>query len=94
MYILLVASRESADVRVLVGLLILVAMWLYDSTKAVIEFLSEGSNLQFLIEQINQSSGVDPLAQGLSAYILAICYEFNDDTEPAFTQYVHLQFSV
>ncbi|KAJ3317466.1 Vesicle-mediated ER to Golgi transport protein [Blyttiomyces sp. JEL0837] len=86
MYSLLVANRQNADLRILVGILSFVASWLFDSTKAVKEFLSEGSNLQFLIEQINQSSGVDPLVQGISAFLLAICHDFNDDSEPAFTQ--------
>ncbi|KAJ1554940.1 hypothetical protein HK405_003669 [Cladochytrium tenue] len=86
MFVLLMASRESADVRILVGILSLVIVWLHSSVTSVKEFLSEGSNLQFLIEQISQSSGVDPLVQGLSAVLLAICHEFNDDLDPAFTQ--------
>ncbi|KAJ1341778.1 hypothetical protein BSLG_003673 [Batrachochytrium salamandrivorans] len=50
------------------------------------EFLNEGTNMQFLVEQINQSSGVNPVTQGLAAYILGLCYEFNDDSEPVFSR--------
>ncbi|ORY51870.1 hypothetical protein BCR33DRAFT_655702 [Rhizoclosmatium globosum] len=86
MYALLVASRESADIRVVLGILSLIATWLFASSHAVKEFLSEGSNLQFLIEQVNASSGVDPLVQGMAAYIISICHEYNDNTESSFTQ--------
>jgi hypothetical protein len=30
-----------------------------------------------LIAPITQSTGVDPLVQGLSAFLLGVCYEFN-----------------
>lgn len=30
-----------------------------------------------LIAPISQSSGLDPLVQGLSAFLLGVCYEFN-----------------
>ncbi|KAI8848660.1 p115 like vesicle tethering protein [Chytridium lagenaria] len=86
MFVLLSANKDSADIRIRVGILSLLATWLLDCHRAVREYLSEGSNLQFLIEQINHSSGVDPLVQGLSSYVMALCHEFNDDSEPAFTQ--------
>ncbi|KAJ3027203.1 UNVERIFIED_CONTAM: hypothetical protein HDU68_004253 [Siphonaria sp. JEL0065] len=86
MYALLTASRESADIRVLLGTLSLIGTWLFASSHAVKEFLSEGSNLQFLIEQVNASSGVDPLVQGMAAYIISICHEYNDNSEISFTQ--------
>jgi hypothetical protein len=50
-------------------------MW--ESPKSVKEFLSEGSNLQVLIEPITQASGVDSVVQGLSAFLLGIIYEYN-----------------
>lgn len=86
MFVLLMASREATDVRILIGVYSMMIHWLHSSVTCVKEFLSEGSNLQFLIEQINQSSGVDPLVQGLATYLLAICHEFNEDLEPSFTQ--------
>ncbi|KAI8618455.1 p115 like vesicle tethering protein [Chytriomyces sp. MP71] len=86
MYALLVAVREAADIRVILGMFSFLATWLFGSSQAVKEFLSEGSNLQFLIEQVNASSGVDPLIQGMAAYIIAICHEYNDNSEASFTQ--------
>ncbi|KAJ3246039.1 hypothetical protein HDU78_008047 [Chytriomyces hyalinus] len=86
MYALLVGCREGADIRVILGILALLATWLFGSSQAVKEFLSEGSNLQFLIEQVNASSGVDPLIQGMAAYIISICHEYNDNSEASFTQ--------
>ncbi|KAI9366912.1 p115 like vesicle tethering protein [Zopfochytrium polystomum] len=91
MFVLLMATRENADLRILVGVMCLATVWLHSSVTSVKEFLSEGSNVQFLIEQIIQSSGVDPLVQGLAAFLLAICHEFNDDLEPAFTAVSSLQ---
>ncbi|KAJ3295360.1 Vesicle-mediated ER to Golgi transport protein [Borealophlyctis nickersoniae] len=88
MFALVYAHREGADVRVQIGLLCLLATWLYESTEAVKEFLTEGSNVQFLVEQINQSSGLNPLVQGLAAYLLGLVYEYNDDSEPTFTRRV------
>lgn len=38
------------------------------------------------MEQINQSSGVDPMIQGLSAFLFSILYQFNDDSEPIFSK--------
>ncbi|KAI8923994.1 p115 like vesicle tethering protein [Entophlyctis helioformis] len=86
MYTLLYAHREGAHLRVIVGLMSLLAMWLFDCPKAVKEFLGEGSNMQFLVEQVNQATGIDPLVQGLAAYLIGICYEFNDDSEPVFSR--------
>ncbi|RKO90358.1 p115 like vesicle tethering protein [Blyttiomyces helicus] len=86
MYALLYAHREGADVRVKLALMSLVCTWLYDCPEAVKRFLEEGSSVQFLIEQINQSSGVDPLVQGVAAYLLGIVYEYNDDTDAVFSR--------
>ncbi|KAJ3417304.1 Vesicle-mediated ER to Golgi transport protein [Chytridiales sp. JEL 0842] len=83
MFALLFAHKDNADVRIIVGMMTFIATWMDGSVKAVKEFLTEGSNLQFVV---NQSSGVDTLIQGIAAFLLAICHEYNDDSEPAFTQ--------
>ncbi|KAF9185570.1 hypothetical protein BGZ51_002554 [Haplosporangium sp. Z 767] len=74
---LMVAVRRQADVRVVLGYLALLSVWCYDSPKSVKDFLSEGAHLQFLIELISPSSKEDPMVQGLAAFLLGICYEFN-----------------
>ena len=74
-------SSAAADwTRVLVGYLILLATWLWDSPSSIRDFLQESANLQVLIQPVAQSSGIDPLIQSLSAFVLGIIYEFN--TEP------------
>ncbi|KAL7422028.1 Vesicle-mediated ER to Golgi transport protein [Cryptotrichosporon argae] len=63
--------------RVMVGYLVLLCTWLWDSPKTVKDFLSESANLQVLIGPITQPTGIDPLVQGLCAFLLGVCYEFN-----------------
>ena len=48
MFTLLYAQRDDTDVRLTVGILSLLAVWFYDSHKAIKEFLTEGSNVQFV----------------------------------------------
>lgn len=70
-------SEEEDWTRVMVGYLVLLCTWLWDSPKSVKEFLSESTNLQVLIGPITQPTGIDPLVQGLCAFLLGVCYEFN-----------------
>ena len=92
-------SAEEEDwTRVMVGYLVLLCTWLWDSPKTVKDFLSESANLQVvcalcvslywggnakvltnpqLIQPITQTTGIDPLVQGLCAFLLGVCYEFN-----------------
>ncbi|KAF9377653.1 hypothetical protein CPC16_011732 [Podila verticillata] len=74
---LMVAVKGHADVRVALGYLALLCVWCYESPKSIKEFLSEGAHLQFLIELISPGSKEDPMMQGLAAFLLGICYEFN-----------------
>ncbi|PLW51949.1 hypothetical protein PCASD_00881 [Puccinia coronata f. sp. avenae] len=76
-------QRSLAWARIMVGYLIVLATWLWESPSTTSELLSEGTNLQVLIEPISQSSGVDPLVQGLCAFVLGIIYE--TDHDPACT---------
>lgn len=86
-------SREEREWdRNIVGYLVLLSQWLYDSPAAVREFLDAGGlsvvsvcllliqhifNIVKLVEPINQTSGVDVLVQGLCSFLLSICYEYN-----------------
>ncbi|MBW0473962.1 hypothetical protein O181_013677 [Austropuccinia psidii MF-1] len=67
--------------RVMIGYLMVLATWFWDSPATTSEFLSESASLQVLIEPISQASGVDPLVQGLCAFVLGIIYE--TDRDPA-----------
>lgn len=86
MYQLSVSVRENPgpDVRVLIGMLCFVSMWLYEYPRGVREFFCEAGNLQFVTEQIIQDSGVELVVQGLSAYLLGLCVVFNEDEEGSF----------
>ncbi|ORZ13357.1 p115 like vesicle tethering protein [Lobosporangium transversale] len=83
---LMVAVKGRADVRVALGYLALLCIWCYDSPKSIKDFLSEGAHLQFLIELISPSSKEDPMVQGLAAFLLGICYEFNWEKDALITR--------
>ncbi|KAG8862622.1 hypothetical protein FRB96_001181 [Tulasnella sp. 330] len=63
--------------RVLVGYLILLSAWVWDSPIAVKDLLEEGGVMTVLMEPVSMSSGMDVLVQGLCAFVLGACYEFN-----------------
>ncbi|KAH7103470.1 p115 like vesicle tethering protein [Auriculariales sp. MPI-PUGE-AT-0066] len=65
--------------RCIVGILALLAQWLWDDPRAVREVLEAGL-LTTLVDPIGQDD-VDPAVQGLCAFVLGILYEF--DREPA-----------
>ncbi|CAG8447457.1 5180_t:CDS:10 [Dentiscutata heterogama] len=83
---LILATRQNADVRVLIGYLCVLCIWLWDSPQSVKEFLSKDAHLQILIGPITQSSGVDSRVQGLCAFLLGICYEFNHSLDSPVTR--------
>lgn len=75
--------------RVMVSYLIMFCTWLWESPKGVKEFLSDGGNIGVLTQPITQSTGVDPLVQGLSAFLLGVCYEFNREPGEVTRQSLH-----
>ncbi|KAL5512469.1 hypothetical protein ACEPAG_3122 [Sanghuangporus baumii] len=62
--------------RLIVVYLALFSEWLWEDPKAVREYLENGG-LGMLVEPINQTNNVDPIVQGLCAFLLGVCYEFN-----------------
>ncbi len=76
------ASVAADWTRVVVGYLVLLSLWLWDSPFSVRDMLSESANLQVLIQPAAQSSGIDPLVQSLCAFVLGLAYEFNTDAGP------------
>ncbi|KAL4400429.1 Vesicle-mediated ER to Golgi transport protein [Malassezia pachydermatis] len=63
--------------KVMVGYLVLLSVWLWQSPESIADFLSESANLQVLVQPAAQSTGVDPLLQGLAVFVLGIAYEFH-----------------
>ncbi|KAG8967891.1 hypothetical protein FRC05_001856 [Tulasnella sp. 425] len=63
--------------RVIVAYLVILSAWAWDSSIAVKDILEEGGIMTVLMEPVSQSTGVDVLVQGLCAFVLGACYEFN-----------------
>ena len=64
--------------RVTVGYLVLLCHWLWESPQSIADLVSESANVQVLIQPVAQSLGVDPVIQGLAAFVLGVAYEFNE----------------
>lgn len=80
---LLTRIRRDDDTRILVGYLMLLLGWLFEDLDAVNDFLSEGSNVQGLIQVISQPVRVaGELVQGLCAMLLGFIYEFSTKDSP------------
>lgn len=75
------ANSSDDWAKVLVGYLALLAMWLWQAPDSIADFCSESANLQVLVQPAAQSTGVDPLLQGLAAFVLGTLYEHS--TAPA-----------
>lgn len=67
--------------KIIVGYLVLLSVWLWHSPSSIQDFVSESANLQVLVQPVAQTTGVDPLIQGLSAFVLGTAYEFHTATE-------------
>ncbi|KAJ2724299.1 Vesicle-mediated ER to Golgi transport protein [Coemansia sp. Benny D115] len=80
------ATQQGADARVCTSLLTLICVWLVNFPKGVAAFLDESSNLAFLVEQINGSSGVNALVQGVAAFLFGLVYQFDIEPETPMTR--------
>ncbi|ELU42002.1 transporter [Rhizoctonia solani AG-1 IA] len=69
-------NRRAWD-RVIVSLLMVLSNWMWDSPSSVRDFFGEGGGLQVVGLPITQTIGMDVLVQGLCAFLLGVCYEFN-----------------
>ncbi|OAA58850.1 Vesicle tethering protein p115-like protein [Cordyceps fumosorosea ARSEF 2679] len=80
---LLTGIRRGDDARISVGYLMLLTIWLFEDLDAVNDFLSEGSNVQSLIQTISQPivQGSE-IVQGLCAMLLGTVYEFSTKDSP------------
>lgn len=74
-------SNSSEDwTKIIVGYLVLLIVWLWHSPPSIQDFVSESANLHVLVQPAAQTTGVDPLIQGLSAFVLGTAYEFHTAT--------------
>ena len=80
---LLTSLNKGDDLRVIVGCLMLLLCWLYEDLDAVNDLLSEGSNVQGLIQAaLGGVAGGETVTQGLCAMILGVIYEFSTKDSP------------
>ncbi|KAJ3373183.1 Vesicle-mediated ER to Golgi transport protein [Allomyces arbusculus] len=70
---LVLASRGKPSARMQVGLLAVLCCWTWEYPAGVVELLTDGTILQFLLERIG-SSETDPHVQGLAAVLLSTLY--------------------
>ncbi|CAO3597206.1 unnamed protein product [Absidia cylindrospora] len=83
--LLMSTKSTAASSRIPTAYLCLLCVWLYDSPESVSLFLSESTHVQFLIQEVQLSTN-DPTVQGLTAFLLGIIYEFNDDPKTPITR--------
>ena len=80
---LLTSLHKGDDLRVIVGYLMLLLCWLYEDLDAVSDLLSEGSNVQGLIQAaLGGAAGGETVTQGLCAMLLGVIYEFSTKDSP------------
>ena len=76
------AEQRGGDERVSVGYLMILCSWLYEDHDAVNDFLSEGSNVQSIVQLLAQTSQSRILVSGLCAILLGTIYEFSTKDSP------------
>lgn len=77
------------DERSLIGYLMTLCVWLFEEPDAVNDLLSEGSNVQSLIQAVKISSQSLPLVAGLCSSLLGIIYEFSSKDSPVPRKTLH-----
>ena len=77
------------DERALIGYLMTLCVWLFEEPDAVNDLLSEGSNVQSLIQVVKISSQSLPLVAGLCSLLLGIIYEFSSKDSPVSRKTLH-----
>ncbi|XP_054715999.1 general vesicular transport factor p115-like [Uloborus diversus] len=80
--------QQGGKLQTRLGLLILMSTWLANCTVAVMQFLSVPTNIPFLTSQVNLAEGDEheDIVQGVCAFLLGICIEFNDNSQQSFTK--------
>ncbi|PSN58147.1 General vesicular transport factor p115 [Blattella germanica] len=70
------------------GLLMLLSTWLTHCPLAVKQFLSIPTSIPFLTAQTgsNEHDDNEELVQGMCAFLMGICVQYNDDSVPSFSK--------
>ncbi|XP_063968792.1 general vesicular transport factor p115-like [Lytechinus pictus] len=80
-------AQPTVKFQTRLGLLILLSSWVAHSQLAVSHFLGHPGNVPFLTSQVAENADEqDLLVQGLCAFLLGICTQFNDNSNKNFTK--------
>ena len=79
---LILAEQRMEDDRISIGYLTALCSWLYEDHDAVNDFLSEGSNIQSIVQSVAQGNQSRVLVSGLCAILLGTVYEFSTKDSP------------
>lgn len=79
---LIACEAKDAEERVFIAFLVILCSWLYENPDAVNDFLSEGSNLQSIIQIALRTEGSRILVSGLCCFLFGIVYEFSTKDSP------------
>ncbi|OAA59670.1 Vesicle tethering protein p115-like protein [Niveomyces insectorum RCEF 264] len=86
---LLGSMHRGDDERVVIGYLMLLLCWLFESLEGVNDFLGEGSNVQGLVQAVVKNTSSEVVVQGLCALLLGVLYEFSTKDSPIPRQKLH-----
>ncbi|XP_066994700.2 general vesicular transport factor p115 isoform X2 [Anabrus simplex] len=80
--------QQGNKVQSKLGLLMLLSVWLSHCPLAVKQFLSIATSIPYLTAQVgsNERDDNEELVQGLCAFLMGICVNFNDDSVPSFSK--------
>eukprot|EP00057_Strongylocentrotus_purpuratus_P015392 XP_011669866.1 PREDICTED: general vesicular transport factor p115 [Strongylocentrotus purpuratus] len=80
-------AQPTVKFQTRLGLLILLSSWVAHSQLAVSHFLGHPGNVPFLTSQVAEDADEqEVLVQGLCAFLLGICTQFNDNSNKNFTK--------
>ena len=79
---LLVTTLENTDIRISIGYMMLLSIWLVGDFQAVDDFLSDISTVRSLVAFVTNNSSELPIMNGMIMMLLGIAYEFSTKNSP------------
>lgn len=87
---LVTGIQRNEDARISVAYLMLLSGWLFEDPDAVNDLLGEASTIQSLINGAKSNQVANPIASGLSVFLLGIIYEFSSKDSPVPRKMLHV----
>lgn len=79
---LLVTTLENTDIRISIGYMMLLSIWLVGDFQAVDDFLSDIFTVRSLVAFVTNNSSELPIMNGMIMLLLGIAYEFSTKNSP------------